>query len=106
VNGSPKKSACWLCGAETLLESTRFSFGPGRTGRDHAQAYSRDNFARGALLAATWLMQQPPGIYDMRNVLGPYHIKERGNALSFLQLLKFSLAHHHARVYNGKTLCA
>jgi len=31
---------------------------------------SRDVFAAGALRAASWVRQQPPGLYTMRNVLG------------------------------------
>jgi 4-hydroxy-tetrahydrodipicolinate reductase len=34
------------------------------------RAHSRDNFARGALRAALWVVRQPPGLYDMQNVLG------------------------------------
>jgi 4-hydroxy-tetrahydrodipicolinate reductase len=34
------------------------------------RAHSRDNFARGALRAALWVVQQPPGRYDMQHVLG------------------------------------
>lgn len=34
------------------------------------RAHSRDNFARGALLAATWVVTQPSGLYDMQDVLG------------------------------------
>jgi 4-hydroxy-tetrahydrodipicolinate reductase len=34
------------------------------------RAHSRDNFARGALRAALWVVQQPPGLYDMQHVLG------------------------------------
>ncbi|MBN2123345.1 MAG: 4-hydroxy-tetrahydrodipicolinate reductase [Deltaproteobacteria bacterium] len=34
------------------------------------RAHNRDNFARGALRAATWVVSQPPGLYDMRDVLG------------------------------------
>jgi 4-hydroxy-tetrahydrodipicolinate reductase len=34
------------------------------------RAHSRDNFARGALRAASWVVQQPPGLYDMQHVLG------------------------------------
>ena len=33
------------------------------------KAHSRDIFARGALTAAAWLVQQPPGLYDMLDVL-------------------------------------
>ncbi|MGH7206750.1 MAG: 4-hydroxy-tetrahydrodipicolinate reductase [Nitrospiraceae bacterium] len=31
---------------------------------------SRDTFARGALRAARWVIKQPPGLYDMMDVLG------------------------------------
>jgi 4-hydroxy-tetrahydrodipicolinate reductase len=34
------------------------------------RAYSRDNFARGALLAAQRIMNHPPGLYDMIDILG------------------------------------
>ena len=34
------------------------------------KAHSRDNFARGAVRAAMWVVNQPDGMYDMHNVLG------------------------------------
>jgi 4-hydroxy-tetrahydrodipicolinate reductase len=34
------------------------------------KAHNRDNFARGALRAARWVVNQPPGTYDMQDVLG------------------------------------
>ena len=34
------------------------------------RASSRDTFARGALRAAQWVVPQPPGLYDMMDVLG------------------------------------
>lgn len=34
------------------------------------RAHSRDNFARGALTAAKWVVNQEPGLYDMQDVLG------------------------------------
>ena len=34
------------------------------------RAATRDHFARGALRAATWLSERPPGLYDMEQVLG------------------------------------
>ena len=33
-------------------------------------AHTRDTFARGALRAAGWVVQQKPGLYTMKNVLG------------------------------------
>jgi 4-hydroxy-tetrahydrodipicolinate reductase len=34
------------------------------------RAHSRDNFARGAIIAAKWVVRQPPGLYEMAHVLG------------------------------------
>jgi|SRR5579862_5334658 len=34
------------------------------------RATSRETFARGALRAAKWAVKQPPGLYDMQDVLG------------------------------------
>jgi 4-hydroxy-tetrahydrodipicolinate reductase len=34
------------------------------------RAHSRDNFARGAIRAARWVMDRPAGIYSMADVLG------------------------------------
>jgi 4-hydroxy-tetrahydrodipicolinate reductase len=34
------------------------------------RASSRETFARGALRAARWVIGKPPGLYDMRDVLG------------------------------------
>ncbi len=38
------------------------------------RAHTRDNFARGAVRAALWIVNQPNGLYDMQDVLG---LKER-----------------------------
>jgi 4-hydroxy-tetrahydrodipicolinate reductase len=34
------------------------------------RAHNRDNFARGAVKAAVWIVRQTPGLYDMQDVLG------------------------------------
>lgn len=34
------------------------------------RAYSRDNFAKGAIRAAKWIVSQKNGLYDMQDVLG------------------------------------
>jgi 4-hydroxy-tetrahydrodipicolinate reductase len=34
------------------------------------RAHNRDNFARGAVRAAAWVVHQPAGLYDMMDVLG------------------------------------
>jgi 4-hydroxy-tetrahydrodipicolinate reductase len=39
------------------------------------RAHSRDNFARGAVRAAKWIVNQPIGLYDMQDVLGIKQIK-------------------------------
>ncbi len=44
--------------------------GMGETLEVSHRAQSRDTFARGAVRAAQWLMDQPVGLYDMQDVLG------------------------------------
>ena len=44
--------------------------GPGERIEITHRAHTRDTFARGALRAAKWVVQQPPGLYSMSNVLG------------------------------------
>lgn len=39
------------------------------------RAYSRDNFAKGAIRAAKWIVHQENGLYDMQDVLGLREIK-------------------------------
>ncbi|MBP1738649.1 MAG: Dihydrodipicolinate reductase, partial [Deltaproteobacteria bacterium] len=34
------------------------------------RAHNRDNFAKGAVKAAAWVVHQPAGLYDMLDVLG------------------------------------
>ncbi|MFH1822114.1 MAG: 4-hydroxy-tetrahydrodipicolinate reductase [Patescibacteria group bacterium] len=34
------------------------------------RAHNRDNFAKGAVRAALWIVKQPKGLYDMQDVLG------------------------------------
>jgi 4-hydroxy-tetrahydrodipicolinate reductase len=57
-------------GGDIVGEHTVFFAGLGERVEITHRAYSRENFARGALLAAKWLANQPPGIYDMSHVLG------------------------------------
>tara|TARA_B100000686_G_scaffold349623_1_gene443455 strand:- start:179 stop:964 length:786 start_codon:yes stop_codon:yes gene_type:complete len=44
--------------------------GMGETLEIFHRAQSRETFARGSLVAAKWIVNQPPGIYDMQDVLG------------------------------------
>jgi 4-hydroxy-tetrahydrodipicolinate reductase len=51
-------------------EHTVFFAGPGERLEITHRAYSRENFARGAIVAARWIVGKEPGIYDMAEVLG------------------------------------
>lgn len=51
-------------------EHTVLFGGPGERIEITHRASSRDTFAQGALKAALWVSKQPPGFYDMRDVLG------------------------------------
>ena len=51
-------------------EHTVLFAGPGERLELTHRAHSRDNFARGAITAARWVVNQPNGLYDMQNVLG------------------------------------
>jgi 4-hydroxy-tetrahydrodipicolinate reductase len=59
-----------LRGGDIVGEHTVFFAGLGERLEITHRAASRDNFARGALLAAKWLFRQPVGVYDMKDVLG------------------------------------
>jgi 4-hydroxy-tetrahydrodipicolinate reductase len=57
-------------GGDIVGEHTLYFAGIGERLELTHKAWSRDNFARGALIAAKWLVNQPPGIYSMKDVLG------------------------------------
>lgn len=59
-----------LRGGDVVGEHTVFFFGEGERVELSHRATSRDQFARGAMRAAAWLQGRPPGLYDMRHVLG------------------------------------
>jgi len=59
-----------LRGGDVVGEHTVLFAGPGERLEIAHRAYSRENFARGALVAAKWLVKQPKGVYDMADVLG------------------------------------
>jgi 4-hydroxy-tetrahydrodipicolinate reductase len=59
-----------LRGGDVVGEHTVFFAGMGERLEFTHRAFSRDNFAKGALLATKWLIQQPYGIYSMKDVLG------------------------------------
>ncbi len=51
-------------------EHTLIVAGPGERIELTHRAHSRDNFARGAIRAARWVVSKSPGLYDMWDVLG------------------------------------
>ena len=59
-----------LRGGDVVGEHTVMFAGAGERLEVTHRAYSRDNFARGALLAAKWISRQGSGIYSMKDVLG------------------------------------
>jgi 4-hydroxy-tetrahydrodipicolinate reductase len=57
-------------GGDVVGEHTAYFFGPGERLEISHRATSRAIFAAGALRAAAWVAGQPPGRYDMLDVLG------------------------------------
>lgn len=57
-------------GGDIVGEHTVLFAGMGERVEITHKAHSRDNFARGAIRAAQWIVRQSPGVYDMQNVLG------------------------------------
>ena len=59
-----------LRGGDVVGEHTVMFAGHGERLEVTHRAYSRENFARGALMAAKWLSKQGNGVYSMKDVLG------------------------------------
>ena len=57
-------------GGDVVGEHTVLFAGAGERVELTHRASSRETFAAGALRAAGWLVRQPPGLYDMEDVLG------------------------------------
>lgn len=57
-------------GGDIVGEHTVYFIGMGERIEISHRAMSRDMFARGAARACQWLEGQPPGLYDMQDVLG------------------------------------
>ena len=57
-------------GGDIVGEHTVLFAGVGERLELTHRAHSRDNFARGAVKAAMWIVNKPPGLYDMQHVLG------------------------------------
>jgi 4-hydroxy-tetrahydrodipicolinate reductase len=66
----------WQIGVQTLRggdvvgEHTVYFCGEGERLELTHRATSREQFARGAVRAAQWIGEKPPGLYDMADVLG------------------------------------
>ncbi len=58
-----------LRGGDVVGEHTMTFAGPGERIELTHRAHNRNNFARGALMAARWVAEQKPGLYDMMDVL-------------------------------------
>jgi len=59
-----------LRGGDVVGEHTVMFAGIGERLEITHRAYSRENFARGAIIAAKWIVDKGEGIYTMKNVLG------------------------------------
>jgi 4-hydroxy-tetrahydrodipicolinate reductase len=59
-----------LRGGDVVGEHTVFFVGEGERIEVTHRATSREQFARGAVRAARWIVGKPPGLYDMADVLG------------------------------------
>mgnify|MGYP000642789421 CR=1 FL=1 len=59
-----------LRGGDVVGEHTVIFATPGERVELTHKASSRETFAMGALRAAQWVLQRPPGLYDMQDVLG------------------------------------
>ena len=58
-----------LRGGDVVGEHTVFFFGDGERLEVSHRASNREQFGRGALRAAKWVVGRPPGLYDMSHVL-------------------------------------
>ena len=59
-----------LRGGDVVGEHTLYAFGQGERVELTHRATSRDIFARGALRAARWCFERPPGLYGMDDLFG------------------------------------
>jgi 4-hydroxy-tetrahydrodipicolinate reductase len=59
-----------LRGGDIVGEHTVLFAGMGERIEVTHRAHNRDNFSRGAIRAALWIVNQSPGLYDMQDVLG------------------------------------
>lgn len=67
-----------LRGGDVVGEHTIYFIADGERLEITHRATSRDQFARGAVRAAQWVVGKPPGLYDMQHVLGFEPVKTHG----------------------------
>jgi len=60
----------WRRGGDIVGDHTLLFAGPGERIELSHRAQDRSSFARGALVAARWLLNRPAGLYSMQDVLG------------------------------------
>ncbi len=73
ITGERKKEEIGILslrGGDTIGEHTVIFFGEGERLEITHRITSRENFARGALLAAKWILKKEEGIYSMEDVIG------------------------------------
>jgi 4-hydroxy-tetrahydrodipicolinate reductase len=73
ITGERKKEEIGILslrGGDVVGEQTVMFAGIGERLEVTHRAYSRENFARGALIAAKWIVTQKNGVYSMKDVLG------------------------------------
>jgi 4-hydroxy-tetrahydrodipicolinate reductase len=73
ITGERKKEEIGILslrGGDVVGEHTVMFAGIGERLEITHRAYSRENFARGALIAAKWIVTQKNGVYSMKDVLG------------------------------------
>ncbi|MCS7280142.1 MAG: 4-hydroxy-tetrahydrodipicolinate reductase [Desulfobacterota bacterium] len=73
ITGERKKGEIGILsvrGGDVIGEHTVIFFGPGERLEITHKATSRENFGRGALIAAKWIVNMEEGIYSMEDVLG------------------------------------
>lgn len=73
ITGERKKEEIGILslrGGDVVGEHTVMFAGIGERLEITHRAYSRENFARGALIAAKWIVTQKDGVYSMKDVLG------------------------------------
>ena len=70
MRGKEQEPVKTVRAGDIVGEHTVIFAGPGERIELTHRAHSRDTFARGALRAARWVLDKPPGLYDVQDVLG------------------------------------